>query len=144
MKKDKLGLFFLGEDQAYDFLQAEQSGEENGTTIDGKSDDESKHPVEIQLLQKEGDQGDGGKEKDDVEPKATVYFQLQDTFGKEILQKGRYGLDTQAGAGRTDSLETRYHYEVQQDIDDHSCRCHEVELFEATVGGEERAKNVGR
>ena len=113
MKKDNLGLFFLGKNEADNLFEAEQSGEENGTTIDGKSDDESKHPVEIQLFHKEGDQSDGGQEKDDMKPIAATYFQFQDAFGKQILQKGRYGLDTQAGAGRTDSLEPRYDNEIQ-------------------------------
>jgi hypothetical protein len=62
MKKDILCLFFLGEDEAHDFLEAEQSGEENGTAIDGKSDDETNHPVEVQLLDKEGNHDNGNHE----------------------------------------------------------------------------------
>ena len=43
MKKVNLGLFFLGKDKADDFLEAEQSGEEDGAAIDGESDNETDH-----------------------------------------------------------------------------------------------------
>ena len=66
MKNVTLGLFFLRKDEADDFLEAEQTGKENGAAVDGKGDDEANYPVDIQLSDKEGDQDDGGKEYDDV------------------------------------------------------------------------------
>ena len=143
MKKDNLDLFFLGKDKADDFLEAEQSGEEDGTAVDGKGDDETNHPVEIQLLDEEGDQSDGGQEKEDVKPISPAYFQFQDALGEQILKESRNGLDAKASAGRTDSLEPRYDNEIQQDIDDYACRRHKVELLQAAIGGEECAEYVG-
>ena len=50
MKKVTLDLFFLGEDECDDFLEAEQTGKEDGTAVDDKSDDKTNYPVDIQLL----------------------------------------------------------------------------------------------
>ena len=86
MKNVNLGLFFLGEDKAEDFLETEQAGEEDGTAVDGKSDGESNHPVDIQLFDKEGNDGDGDHEKDDVEPIAAAHVELKDAFGEKVLQ----------------------------------------------------------
>ena len=55
MKKVNLGLFFLGDDEADDFFQAEQTGEEDSTAVDGEGDGEANHPVDIQLFDKESD-----------------------------------------------------------------------------------------
>ena len=144
MKKVTLGLFFLGEDEADDLLEAEQSGEEDGAAVDGESDDEANHPVDIQLFDKEGHDCNGDHEKDDVEPIAATHFQLEDTFGEEVLQEGCDGLYTEAGTGGTDGVKSRNDDEVEQDVDDNACRCHKVELLEATVGGEQGAEDVGR
>ena len=113
MKKVKLGLFFLGKDEADNLLEAEQSGDENGTAVDGKCDDEANHPIDIQLLDEVGNHNDSDKENENVKPIATVYFQFQDAFGEQILQKSRDCLHGKAGAGRTDSLESRYDDEIQ-------------------------------
>ena len=112
MKKAKLCLFFLGDDEGHDFLETEQTCEEDGTAIDGKSDDESQHPVEIQLFYKEGDQDDGGQENDDMEPIATAYFQFQNAFGKQILQESGDGLNTKACACCAHRIESRYDDEI--------------------------------
>lgn len=50
MKNVILAFFFLGEDEAENFLEAEQTGQENGAAIYRKGDDETNHPVDIQLL----------------------------------------------------------------------------------------------
>ena len=144
MKKAKLCLFFLGDDEAQDFLETEQTCKEDGTAIDGKSDDESQHPVEIQLFYKEGDQGDGGQENDDMEPITTLDFQLQDALGEEVLQEGGDSLHTEAGAGGAHRIEARDDDEVEQDVDGHAGASHYVELFQAAVGGEQCAEDVGR
>ena len=52
MKNVTLGLFFLRKDKADDFLEAEQASDEDGAAVDGKGDDEAKHPIDIQLLDK--------------------------------------------------------------------------------------------
>ena len=44
------GLFFLGKDEADNLLEAEQTSEEDGATVDEESDTEANHPVDIQLL----------------------------------------------------------------------------------------------
>ena len=144
MKKDKLGLFFLGKDEVDNLLEAKQSGEEDGTAVDGKSDNETEHPVDIHLFDQEGDQGDCGKEKDDVEPIATAQVNVQDAFGKQILHEGGDSLNTEAGACCAYRIESRDDNKVQQDVDDHTCCCHEVELFETSIGGKERSEDVGR
>ena len=144
MKKVNLGLFFLGEDEADNLLETEQTGEKDGTAVDGKSDGEANHPVDIQLFDKEGDEHDAGHEKEDMEPIATSYLNLDNTFGKEILQESRNGLHAEAGAGRAYRLETRYDDEIQQDIDDYARGGHEVELLETAIGGEQRAEDVSR
>ena len=136
IKKVNLGLFFLGQDEADDFLEAEQTGEENDAAIDDKCDGETNHPIDIQLLAKSCNQDDCGKENENVEPITPADFQFQDVFGEQVLQKRRYGLDAETGAGRTNSLESRYHDEIQQNIDDDTCSRHEVELLQAAVGGE--------
>ena len=144
MKNVNLGLFFLGEDKGDNLLETQQAREENGTAVDSKGDGEAEHPVDIQLLDKEGDQSDGGKESDDVEPIPTTDFQLQDALGEEVLQESRNGLHAEAGAGGTHGIEAWDDHQVEQNVDDHASRCHEVELLEATVGGEQGAENVGR
>ena len=60
MKKVKLGFFFVRDDEAYNFLEAEQTGQENGAAIDAEGDDKANHPIDIQLLDEEGNQRDGG------------------------------------------------------------------------------------
>ena len=85
MKNVNLGLFFLGEDEADDLLEAEESGEEDGATIDGESYCKSNQPIDIQLFDKECHKGDGGHEKDDMEPIAAAHVELEDAFGKEVL-----------------------------------------------------------
>ena len=136
MKNVTLDNFFLRNDKGDDFFQAEQTSEENDTAVDGKGDDETEYPIDIQLFDEEGGQSDGGKKNDDMKPITSSDFQLQDAFGKEVLQKGRDGLYAEAGAGGTHSEETRDDNQVKQDVDDHASPCHKVELFEATVGGE--------
>ena len=88
MKNVNLRLFFLGKDKGDNLLETQQTREENGTAVDGKGDGETEHPVDVQLLDEEGDQSNGGKESDDVEPITTSDFQLQDALGeKALLQK---------------------------------------------------------
>ena len=144
MKNVKLGLFFLWKNEADNLLEAEQSGEEDGTAIDGEGDGKSNHPIDIQLLDEEGDRNDTGHEKEDVKPITATHLELKDALGEEVLQKRRDGLHTKAGAGRSDSLESWYDDEIQQDIDDHACRCHQVELLEAAIGGEQGTEDVSR
>ena len=135
MKKVKLVLFFLWKDEADDFLEADQTGKENGAAVDGKSDEEGDDPVEVQLLDQEGGQGGGGQEEEDVHPIAATHIELEDASGKEVLQKCRQGLYAEACGGGAYRLETWDDDQVEQDVDDHPCRCHEVELLEAAVGG---------
>ena len=142
MKKDKLGLFFLEEDEAHDFLQAEQSGEENGAAVDGESDEETDYPVEVQLLDEESDCDNGNHEQDDVEPIAATHVKLEDALGTDILQESRDGLHAEAGAGGTHGIEARDDDEVEQDIDDHASGGYEVELLEAAIGGKQCPEDV--
>ena len=55
MKNVNLGLFFLGNDESDNLLEAQQTGEEDGAAVDGKGDDKTKHPIDIQLLDEESD-----------------------------------------------------------------------------------------
>ena len=142
MKKDKLGLFFLGKDEAHDFLEAEQSGKENGTAIDGKSDDKTNHPVEVQLLDEEGDHDYRNHEKGDVEPIATTHFEFEDAFGKEVLKESCDSLHAEAGGGGTHCIKARDDHEVEQDIDDDAGCSHEVELLETAIGGKQCPEDV--
>ena len=144
MKNVNLGLFFLGKDEADNLLEAEESGEEDGTTIDDKGHCKSNQPIDIQLFDKECHKGDGGHEKDDMEPIATSYVELEDAFGKEVLKEGRDGLHAEAGAGGADRVESWDDDEVEQDVDDHACSSHQVELFQTTIGGKQGAEDVGR
>ena len=141
-KKCKSGVFFLRHDEADDFLEAEQSGDENGSAVDGKRDGKSNHPIDIQLLDKESDHGYSGKENKNVKPITAANLQFQDAFGEQVLQECRHDLDAEAGAGCSDRLESWYDEEVQQDIDDDACGRHEVELLEASVGSEQGSENV--
>ena len=143
MKNVTLSLFFLRDDEGYNLLKTEHAGEEDGAAVDGKGDDKADHPVDIQLLDKEGDRDDSDQENDDAEPVATVQFDLQDALGEEVLQERRDGLHAEAGAGRSDGFEPRDDNEIQQDVDDHASRCHKVELFQTAVGGEQGAEDVG-
>ena len=144
MKKVNLGLFFLGEDEADNLLETEQTGEEDGAAVDGKGDDKTNHPVDIQLLDKEGDDGDGNHKEDDVEPIATAHIELEDALGEKVLHEGRDSLHAEAGASSTHGIKAWDDDEVEQDIDDHTSGGHEVELFEAAVGREQRAEDVSR
>ena len=144
MKNVNLGLFFLGEDEADNLLEAEQTGEEDGPAVDGKGDDKANHPVDIQLFDKEGDDGDGNHKEYDVEPVATAHVELEDALGEEVLQESCDSLHTEAGAGGTHGIEARDDQEVEQDVDDHTSGGNQVELLEAAVGREQGAEDVGR
>ena len=144
MKKVNLGLFFLWNDEADDFLDTQQTCQENNAAIDDKRDGEPNYPIDIQLFDKQSDHDNRGKENKNVKPIAPVDFQLQDAFGKQVLQESGYGLYAKAGAGRSHRLELRYDNEIQQDVDDDTRCCHEVQLFQATICGEQGAENVSR
>ena len=144
MKNDILGLFFLGEDKADNLLEAEQTGEKDGATVDGKGDGEANHPIDIQLFDKEGNGSDGNHKKDDVEPIATAHVEFEDALGEEVLQEGRDSLHTEAGAGGTYGIEARDDQEVEQDVDDHTSGGNKVELLEAAVGREQGAEDISR
>ena len=79
-----------------------------------------------------------------MKPITASYFQLQDALGEDVLQDGCDGLHAEAGAGGTHGIKARDDDEVEQDVDDHTGPCHEVELLEAAIGGEQGAENVGR
>ena len=136
MKKDNLGLFFLGKDEADNLFEAKQTGEKDGAAVDDKCDDEANHPIDIQLLDEESDQGNGGEENDDVKPITTLDFQFQDAFGEQVLQESRDRLHGKAGASRAYRLESWYDDEIQQNVDSHACCRHKVKLLEAAVRGE--------
>ena len=142
MKNVKLGLFFLGKDEADNLFEAEQTGKEYGSAVDGKCDGKANYPIDIQLFDKECNHNYSGQENENVKPIPAVYFQFQDAFGEEVLKESCYALDAEAGAGRSDRLESRNDEEVQQDIDDHARCRNEVQLFHATIGSEQSAKNV--
>ena len=144
MKNVNLGLFFLGEDEGDDFLEAEQTREENGSAVDDESNGEANQPIDIQLLDKEGDDNDACHEKDDMEPIAPTHLNLEDALGEEILQESRDRLHAETGTGGTYGKEARNDDEIQQDIDDHARCCHKVELLEAAIGGEQGAEDVCR
>ena len=144
MKKLKLCLFFLGNDEVDNFLQTEQAGKEDGSAIDDKRNGKTNQPVDIQLFDKEGDDNDASHEKDDMEPIMASHLDLDNTFGEKILQEGRDGLYAKAGASRSHRLESWYDNEIQQDIDDYARCGYEVELFETSIGGKERSEDVGR
>ena len=113
MKKVILSLFFLGKDEADDLLEAEQTGEEDGTAVDGEGDGEANHPVDMQLFDEEGDDGYGDHEEDDVEPIAATHVELENALGEKVLQEGRDGLHAEAGAGGTHGIEARDDDEVE-------------------------------
>ena len=79
-----------------------------------------------------------------MEPITSLDLQFQDAFGEEVLQEGGDGLHAEAGAGGAHGIETRDDDEVEQDVDGHAGTCHDVELLEAAVGGEQGAEDVGR
>ena len=68
MKKVKLGAFFLGENEADNILETQQTGEEDGAAIDRKRDGEANHPIDIQLFGDSCDPNDRGKEYENMEP----------------------------------------------------------------------------
>ena len=76
MKKVKLSLFFLWDDKANDFLETEQTREENGSAVDGKGDGESNQPIDVQLFDKECNSRYCEHEKDDMEPITTIHLEL--------------------------------------------------------------------
>ena len=144
IKKVKSGPIFLGNDEADHLFQAQQAGEENDAAIDGKRNGEPNHPIDIQLFDKQSNHDNRGKENKNVKPITPVDFQLQDAFGKQVLQESGYGLHAKAGAGRSHRLESWYDDEIQQDVDDDTRCCHEVELPQTAVGREQCSKDVSR
>ena len=142
MKKVNLCLFFLRNDEADNLLEAEQTREEDGAAIDGKGDDKANHPVDIQLLDEEGDQRDGDHEQHDMEPIAAAHVEFEDALGDEVLQECRDGLHAEAGAGCAHRLEPWNDDEIEQDIDNHARSGYKIELLEAAVGGKQGAEDV--
>ena len=121
MKNVDLGLFFLRKDEADDLLKAEESGEKDGAAIDGKGHCKSNQPIDIQLFDEECYKSDGGHEKDGMEPITASHVELEDAFGKEVLQEGCYGLDAKAGTSGTNRIKPRDDDEIQQYVDDNTC-----------------------
>ena len=69
MKKVKLGIIFLRQDEAYKLLEAEQTGEKDGAAVEDKGDGELKQPVEVQQLGKISDRSDGDGKQEDMQDK---------------------------------------------------------------------------
>ena len=87
---------------------------------------------------------DASEEQQEVDPIGGAQLEFEDFLGNEILCEGGEKLHAEAGAGGTYGIEPRDDEEIQQDIDDHPGGGYEIKLFEAPVGREQRAKDVGR
>ena len=144
MKNVSLGFFFLRKDEVDDILEAEQASDEDGAAVEGKSDDKTKQPTVNQPMGENGDHNYGDEEKHDMKPIASTEIEFEDALGNEVLQDGSRGLHAEAGEGGTHRLESWYHNEIQQDIDDHARGGYKIELLEAAVGREQCAEDVSR
>ena len=85
MKKVNLCLFFLRNDEADNLLEAKQTSGEDGTAVEGKSDDETKQPTVDQPMGENGDDDDASEEKHDMKPIASTETEFEDALGDEVL-----------------------------------------------------------